>query len=76
MTVTPIHQPQAGEVWILPGVGKLKIIYTGSRFSRVTELDGSKSRLVHKSALQPLPPPPVPPKPRSLDDEFLDFDHK
>ena len=77
MIEKPPQRPQSGEVWKLRGVGPVKAVYTGSRFTRITDLDGSNSRLCQSRDLQPLPPPVEPPKPRprmsSLDEEFLDF---
>ena len=75
------HQPQAGEIMTLRGVGKVRVVYTGSRFCRVTDLGGSNSRLCDKRDLLPLPPPPAPEPVAdssifSLDREFTTWSHK
>ena len=81
MIEQPIAQPQAGDIMLLRGHRQhVRVVYVGSRFARITDLDGHNSRLAQKRDLQPLPPPVEPPKPRprmsSLDEEFMTWDHK
>jgi hypothetical protein len=77
-----LFRPQAGDVVVLRGYRPLqRVKYTGSRYCRIEELDGSNSRLCQKRDLSPAPLPQVPEPIKdtsisALDREFTTWDHK